>query len=294
MTRLVHATDLHWYMRPPLRSVTGKRVFGSANLYLRGRVRHFSPEVQRLAVAKLAELEPDIAVITGDLTAQALHQEFARARQALDPLLHAAPTMVMNGNHDVYTAGSARNDRIAQYFPDTLHRIEGGISRLDHGPVTVIGLDPCRPHWSASGVVPAVQLDALAVLLTNSDLQSQHVVLALHYPILHPNGEVYDRPAHGLRNASALIDVLRAAPKRPVAILHGHRHHGYRIDLDLGDVAVPIFNPGSSGQAFDPRTERAACVNLYTIDDGRVDVTRYRHDGIDFVEEQGGAYSSGR
>ena len=295
MIRLVHATDLHWFVPPPWRRVPGKRTFGMANLYLRGRVHHFDAAVQQQAVEAMVRAAPDVAVLTGDLTAQALPEEFEAARVALDPLLRAAPTLVMNGNHDVYTRGAAREDRIARAFGPWLHRGDGGLARLDVDWLTIFGLDPCRPHWSASGLVPAAQLDALARALRDPGLDGRVVVLALHYPLLHPKGVLYDGAGHGLRNAAALIDLLRAAPHRPRAVLHGHRHHGYRVDLELGDATIPVFDPGSGGQAHDAVRDRAACVNVYEIEpDGAISVERLRHDGLRFAPEPGGAYATGR
>jgi hypothetical protein len=67
------------------------------------------------------------------------------------------------------------------------------------------------------------------------------------------------------------------------------------VDLDLGGRTAAILNPGSGGQAHEPETDRAACVNVYGFSrDGRVEVDRLRHDGATFVPEQGGAYRTGR
>ncbi|TVQ92765.1 MAG: metallophosphoesterase [Deltaproteobacteria bacterium] len=296
MIRLAHATDLHWFTPPSLRRVPGKRLLGTANLYLRGRVHHFDRTVQQAAVQAMLQAEPDIAVITGDLTALALPEEFELARRDLSPLLETVPTLVMNGNHDVYTVGSSKQDRIAERFGPFLHRIEGSrVARLDHDYLTLLALDPCRPHWSASGRLPSEQLDTLRAQLHDPSTTDRVVVIALHYPLLHPDGSLYDKVGHGLRNASDLIALLREAPVRPSAILHGHRHHGYRIDLDLGDAKVPIFNPGTGGQRYEPDHDRAACVNVYGIGpDGAVTVERHRHDGERFVPEPGGAYATGR
>ena len=69
---------------PPWSKLAGKRLLGTANLYLRNRRKHFDAEVQTHLVRDIAALEPDAVVITGDLTAQALPQEFALARELLD------------------------------------------------------------------------------------------------------------------------------------------------------------------------------------------------------------------
>ena len=108
-------------------------------------------------------------------------------------------------------------------------------------------------------------------------------------------GDVYDNGRHGLTNARDLIEVLRAAPKRPIAVVHGHEHHGFRVDLALDELKVPIFDPGSGGYAHMPERRRAACMNLYEIDArGVLRVERYMYGADGFLPEAGGAYATGR
>lgn len=292
--RLVHTTDIHWYAPPPLLSIPGKRILGSANLFLRGRKHHFDLQVQRALVSAMVDAQPDAVVITGDLTAQALPAEFEIAKAELSPILSRFPTLIQTGNHDVYTRGSARDRRIQQWFGDWMFEGPHGLAQLDVPGVTVVGVDASRPHVAASGKVPDVQLAALPGQL--EAVPADHaIVLALHYPVLGRDGQPYDGWEHGLRNARDLIEVLRASRRRPDLIIHGHIHHGFQTSLDLGDVQVPIVNPGSGGYAHLPQVDRAGCFNIYTFDDAKlVDVERFRFDGTMFVPEAGGAYASGR
>ena len=299
--RVAHLTDLHWFHPPALGDLCApKRLLGSANLYLRGRRGDFPAAMQDAAVAHVAALAPDLVVITGDLTATALAAEFAAARAALAPLLDRFPTLILPGNHDRYTRGADRSDRMRATFgawfhsPPPAHPGDRPLGRLDIGALTCIALDPTRPTGlSASGEVPPAQLDALAELLRSDALEGRTWLLALHYPILDRRGHPYDGWAHGLRNARALIQVLADAPRRPVAILHGHTHHGYTVPLPLPGGDVPIFNCGSSGYAWKPAQGRAAAVNLYTVGEA-TEVTRYLYDGAGFRAEAGGAYATGR
>lgn len=287
--RIAHATDIHWFVPPALSRLAGKRSFGTTSLYLRGRRHHFDPTVQQQLVRSLLDAEPDLVVLTGDLTAQALPEEFELARRTLDPLLQRLPTLVQNGNHDVYTGGAMREGRLAATFGPWLHRIgDDPIARVDLGEVTVLGLDPCRPHWSASGRLPSDQLARLRQLLDDPALAERSVLLAQHYPVVNPIDEPYDNPYHGLRNARELMALLDGVKVRPLALLHGHKHHGYRARLPNG---TPTLNPGSSGYAHDPPRARAAHFNVYTVQDGTLaDVTRFRHDGTTFVPLDGDPY----
>jgi 3',5'-cyclic AMP phosphodiesterase CpdA len=296
MMRIAHATDIHWFVPPNLSDLWSfKRSLGIANLYLRGRKDHFPEKVQADLVARIAELAPDMVVITGDLTATALRAEFAKARAALEPLLSTFPTLVIPGNHDVYTRGAQGERRIRKFFEPWMHLV-GPLGRLDLDDLTVLGLDPNRANLVvASGELPREQLDALATQLADPALRDRSVLLAIHYPLLDRNGQIYDRAEHGLTNARELVAVLDRAPKRPLAILHGHEHHGFRVPLPLADgSSIPIFNCGSSGYAYRPDRRRAAAFNVYTVAEGGIVVDRYLYGPDGFAPEPGGAYATGR
>ncbi|MEZ4236500.1 MAG: metallophosphoesterase [Myxococcota bacterium] len=294
--RIAHATDIHWFTPPSLRDFAPKRVIGTLNLYARGRRHMFADTVQSQLVAHIQSLEPDLVLITGDLTAQALPSEFAKARDALAPLLTSHASLVLPGNHDVYTPGSVRHGLFAQTFaawsgvPDPAG---SGLVRVDVGNLTAIGLDPNRPTWiTAAGKVPRAQLARLAALLADPELADRHVVLGIHYPIVDHTGALYDEPTHGLLNAQALVDVLDQAPKRPLFVACGHVHRGFLAPLVLSDGArVPIVDCGSSGHSYAER--RHASMGLYDIDDdGQVTFRRHVHDGERFVPEVGGPFAA--
>lgn len=295
--RIAHITDIHWMEPPYWKVLNSKRVLGTANLYLRGRRHHFTERVQGALIAHLLELEPDLVLITGDLTAQALPLEFEKAKRALTPVLERTPVFVIPGNHDVYTLGAQRDRRIHTWFGDWMGLSDGShIGRLDVGDVTCLGLDPNRPTWlSASGWLPPEQLEDLSDTLALPELADRFVILCMHYPLLDRHGEIYDGRNHGLLNARELIAVLDAAPHRPSLIVHGHEHHGFHVDLQLTDAAVPIYNCGSSGYAFMPTARRAAAMNVYQVDGAQLaGVDRYLFDGERFAPEAGGAYATGR
>ena len=234
-------------------------------------------------VEHLVALAPDLVVISGDLTAQGLQAEFDVARAALAPVLDRFPTFVVPGNHDVYTPGAAREDRIASRFGPWLHR-DGAIARYSVPGLTVFGLDPNRATWfDASGVVPQAQLLALAAALAGPIPSDDFVLLVLHYPIIGADGALYAGRSHGLRNAAELVAVLDAAPRRPDVVLHGHVHHGYRSSIPVAGDAIPSIDCGSSGHAFLPARGWYAAMNLLHVEGARlVAVDAYHHDGERF------------
>lgn len=104
--------------------------------YALGRAKRFSLQVQRQLVAAMASVKPDVVLITGDLTSQALESEFELARTELQGLLDAAPrgSFVIPGNHCVYTRPAAKQRLLQRYFgkwmddgPDVQVGGEGGV-----------------------------------------------------------------------------------------------------------------------------------------------------------------------
>ncbi len=276
--RIAHASDIHWLQIPPLGRLAGKRMLGGLNLLL-GRGRHFDRQVQRGLVQHLIDLAPDVVVLSGDLTQSALEDEFAAAREDLQPLLDALPVFIVPGNHDLYTPGARDSRRIHGFFGPWMH-LDGPIARLDLGEITLLGLDPNRPGLLSSGLLPQDQLDALREVLANPALADRTAVLVIHYPLLDEHGATYDHFSHGLRNAADLIALLRAAPKTPTLLVHGHDHHAYNTTLDAPAGNVEIYCCGSSGYAHAPHSHRVARMNVYELEAGRlIGVERYAHDG---------------
>ncbi len=303
--RIAHLTDIHFQVPPAWSDLFGKRALGAANLYVRGRAREFSLDVQRAAIACAAAQEPDVVVVSGDLTAMALPTEFAAAREAFAPLLDRQPSLVIPGNHDAYTPDAVAARHTEQAFGRWMHLTPDGVGLLRvadaHGPVTLLGLDPNRPTGlHSSGLLPAHQLEATRRAL--ADAGSERVVVAVHYPPVGPSGAPYDGMNHGLRNARSLLATLVAAPRRPVAVLCGHKHHGYRVDVHVdADGAthpaaggLPIIDAGSAGLVYDAGHKRAGAVCVHDVDaDGAVTTERFLWDGAAFTPEAGGAFASG-
>ncbi len=83
--RIAHVTDLHWMdlSFPSWKYLTFKRLVGYTNIHLLGRKKMFSDEVRTQVIDKIAELKPDVVLITGDLTSVGLPSEFQMAHRGL-------------------------------------------------------------------------------------------------------------------------------------------------------------------------------------------------------------------
>jgi len=270
--------------------MSGKRLLGTANLYLLGRKSKFSPAVQEAAVSAVVAAEPDVVVFTGDLTAQALDAEFSAARELLDPILSRFPTIMIPGNHDTYVRESTPGDRMRDLFGEWMG--SGMPSAEVHHGVRFVRLETCRCHPLSSGWTPTEQLDAAKELLHSSE--AEYTFLCIHYPLLDRNGMPYGPATRALANAESVREFIRTTPGID-AIVHGHEHHGFRTQIDGPNGPVEILNPGSSGYAHLPEKNRTAHLCFYTVEGGELRaIERLTYDGDSFAPEPGGPFATGR
>jgi 3',5'-cyclic AMP phosphodiesterase CpdA len=260
--RVLHFSDVHvdvplW--RLPWRDMLGKRLVGGANLVLR-RHRHFRearPKLRQLA--RFAQRERiDLVVCTGDYTALGTAPELQAAREAVQALTtRPLGYVTVPGNHDLYLPDAVDDRRFERAFGDLLsaghwpERAVDGIYPAVHlygdalAVVTINSARPNPPILRSSGRIPEAQLQTLASILDEPELQPRSVLVATHYAPRLRDGSP-DHFRHGLENADALLEVCRRKTPR-LAVLHGHTHWRYHLGPASG---LPhIFGAGSATYA---------------------------------------------
>lgn len=283
--KLLHMTDVHFLRSPGVAGSIGKRTLGLVNLKVLGREHYFDADgIVPLAIADALEHAPDLFVMTGDMTALSVEEEFVAARAAFAPLLESLPSVVVPGNHDIYTSGAMRDARMERHFgpwmgggtwdpqrKEWVGRAQPANGdpmpwpvRFRFGGVDVIATNPCKPGLRAYGRFGDGAIARAEALVRESRGDGQAVIYLLHYPVLEPGGLPYTHGGHCLRDLPELLESLRRAP--PDAILHGHKHIAFREQLRVdAERAVPIFGCGSTSAAS-PLPNRAA--GYYLIDVG--------------------------
>ena len=99
-------------------------------------------------------------------------------------------------------------------------------------------------------------------------------MLLIHHPPVRNRWSVL----RGLRDRGALGKILRRVGCE--LVLHGHEHRDLRAELPGPGGPIPVIGVGS-GTYTDPRPERRARYNIYTIDPERrrlVAIERRVHD----------------
>jgi 3',5'-cyclic AMP phosphodiesterase CpdA len=259
--RFVHCSDVHItgdYFRAPLK-LGWRRWVARVELTAGGRGRAFREAPRTLAaIGRAATQQGAHLIVSGDLTAYALEEEFRGARAALGAAAEdPRRCTVVPGNHDTFTRGSVRTQRFAQHFGHLTvsdlpeHCREGAfpfVRLLGEGQdrAAVVGLCsarlPLMPGLSYGRIGPA-QLEGLAALLADPRLDGRAVLVVVHHAPLNGRQRA-DHAHHGLLDAAALLALVRG-PR--FAVLHGHIHQRYH---HAATAERPhLFGAGSSTQA---------------------------------------------
>ena len=266
--RIAHISDLHALdLRgvSPLRFLN-KRLAGGINL-LRKRAAHHPVRILDALCEDLNREALDHIVVTGDLTNLSFPSEFARARQAIDTLqLGPQNVSVIPGNHDVYVWEA--------YFAHHFEKAFSAYCQSDEAPadsapqfpftrvrdgVAIIGCSTALPSPPplADGWLGRRQLREIGDAL---ERQAGHFrVLLIHHPPVPYRLDLL----RALRDRGALAKVLRRTGCE--LILHGHEHRDLHAELLGPEGPIPVIGVGSSTYN-DPRPERRARYNIYTID----------------------------
>lgn len=231
MTKLIHITDLH---------------FG-------GEI----PEAVEAAVAFAHAEEPDLVLVTGDITLNGLPREFRAAAAWLARL--PQPVLVTPGNHDtpywnLLLRALVPFQRYRRYIGEPHWgewRGDGVVVRTIN---TARGAQP-RPDWSKGAIKMRHIDDALAAFET-ADPDALRIV-ACHHPLIesigpHVTGGVRRGHMAAQRLAAGGVDL----------IVTGHIHNPFADPLPFGDERTYAVGGGTLSQRLrgTPATLSTLCV----------------------------------
>jgi 3',5'-cyclic AMP phosphodiesterase CpdA len=257
--RFLHCSDVHitadYRAKSPF-ALGWRRWPALAELSLGGRAHHYAKARQTLSqiAADATALGVDHLIVSGDLTAYALPEEFDGARDALKPWVDdGRRCTVIHGNHDTYTPQAVADRLFEQRFlhlqqsdlPTFCSEGQYPFVKLLGDEAAVVGLLSARvpqlPGFSF-GVIGPAQLASLRALVTHPALDGRAVLVAVHHAPLNAQGEP-DKRLHGLTDARALFEVVRG---ERFAVLHGHIHRRYHHAPT--ESRPHLFGAGSSTQ----------------------------------------------
>ncbi|MET0508624.1 MAG: metallophosphoesterase [Burkholderiaceae bacterium] len=187
---------------------------------------HFGTEVPEVVAALRrlnAEIEPDLLVISGDITQRATRAQFKLARAFVDSLAPQA-VLALPGNHDVPLIN------LALRMVDPFRRFRAAFGHVlepvhDSESMLVIGVNTVRPRWHKDGAVSPLQIARVADRLAAARVEQLRIVVT-HQPIevIRPQ----DRPNRLVRAEAAAKAWVAAGAD---LVLGGHIHLPYFVSL---------------------------------------------------------------
>lgn len=268
LQRIAHLSDIHLSCPGPtfLRMWTSKRILGGTNMLLFRR-REYRNAALPLILSHLEEQNPDLVVVSGDLSTTALSHEFALAQNYLQPFIKAGRLMTIPGNHDIYTQREQRS-RLYERFFGTCHGDHGQEAypfvRTLGDDVALIGVNTCLAtgFFQAWGEVSTEQLEALPALLDAH--RERYRIVVLHHYLQDRHGA----PGHRrrwLRNREQVLDIL--AEHGADMVLHGHDHARYEYTVPGPEGSeISVYNPGPTTR-HSHMPERRGGYQIYHVED---------------------------
>jgi 3',5'-cyclic AMP phosphodiesterase CpdA len=266
MARLVHLSDLH---------------FGAHD-------EDIVEEVER----KVAELEPDLVVISGDFTQRARTEQFKEACAFLERLRDSGNEVLgVPGNHDVPLYDVLRRflsplARYRRFIDETLCPF------IELPGVAVLGINTARSLTFKNGRISEEQVEFIHEAFSRTDPEATRV-LVTHHPLYSvPVGEQLER---AVGRQELALDAIEEAGVD--LVLAGHAHHA-----STHDASDLVTRSGGAlviqaGTATSIRVrEQDQSFNTIDIDDGRVTVTvnNWTGDTFEPAESQPYQYQGGR
>jgi Icc protein len=222
----------------------------------------------------LREAAVDHLVVTGDLTLSAEPREFERAAELLRPWAEQGKLTVLPGNHDVWTVESVETGRfLREVGPDGRGMRKAAPSYPHVAPLgddaVLVALDSARwgedPH-ATPGRLGTEQLKAARELARTHEKAGRAVILAFHHHVVLPPERVASDAWVARMPLADADQVVRLAAELPIAaVLHGHRHTAFRVDLPGVAGPTPVFCAGSATRVADEPVRRARA-QIYELD----------------------------
>lgn len=216
----------------------------------------------------VARLDPDVVVVSGDLTQRARAREFAAARQFLDAL--PAPRIVVPGNHDVPLHNVFHRmlrplDKYKQFITADLS------PRFVDDEIAVLGINTARSMVIKNGRISPEQIAEVRALFSRLP-DAVTKIIVTHHPFDLPASEDDDDLV-----GRAALAMHTFAECRVDLLLAGHFHESHAGDTSeryriVGHSALVV----QAGTATSTRGRgETNSFNVLRIEHPRIELTRY-------------------
>jgi 3',5'-cyclic AMP phosphodiesterase CpdA len=210
----------------------------------------FLPQHLERAIAEVNELEPEVVVISGDLTSNGFKDEYTLAREYLNRV-ECESIVVIPGNHDSRNVGYVHFEEL---FGD-----RNSVLRV--GNATIVAVDSSEPDLDNGQIGRGRYRWIEEQFREDADLR----LFVLHHHLLPVPGTGRERNI--VNDAGDTLECLQRA--RVDLVLAGHKHVPYAWRLE--DLFVVNAGTVSSSRL---RGKGRPCYNVVEVDGTHVDVWR--------------------
>jgi Icc protein len=211
---------------------------------------YFVPNLMERAIVEINELQPDLFMVTGDLTEMGFRQEYLLAKSYLDRI-ECPQRLVIPGNHDSRNVGYVHFE--ALFGPrGVVWRGEG---------LTVVGVDSTEPDLDHGHIGRARYPWLESQFAPPADFR----IFMLHHHLLPVPGTGRERNV--VYDAGDVLEVLQRC--RVDLVLSGHKHVPYAWRLE--DIFV--VNTGTAC-SLRLRGNTKPCYTIIVLDKDEVRVER--------------------
>lgn len=241
---------------------------------------HFGTErapVQRALHTLVRELQPDVLVLSGDITQRATRAQFAAARAFVD-LLGVAEVLAIPGNHDIPLFNAVAR----LFWPYARYRQAFGAAleaEYENDELLLLTLNTTRWYRHIDGALSNAQIERVAARLERAPSSRWRIVVT-HQPLAVSSGADAHNLLHG--HAQALP---RWATAGADLVMGGHIHLPYMVPLLEGrSTRASGFWAVQAGTALSDRVRSDApnSVNLLRIEGGSGQARRLRVERWDY------------
>jgi 3',5'-cyclic AMP phosphodiesterase CpdA len=140
------------------------------------------PVVAKGILRDLADVQPHLTVVTGDLTQRARRAQFRAAREFLDRV--SAPMIAVPGNHDIplYNLGARFGWPLAGFRTHITRDLQ---PQFQDAEIAVAGVNTARPNTWKDGRVSIDDIERLRAFFCQQPRQT-FKILAAHHPFIPP------------------------------------------------------------------------------------------------------------
>jgi 3',5'-cyclic AMP phosphodiesterase CpdA len=219
----------------------------------------FREELLVNAIDELNSLDPDVTIITGDITENGYYLEFQKAVPYLDEI--KSPILVVPGNHDARHVGDECFEELIKNRYDILKDKKHGLK--------VIGLDSSEPDLDY-GRVGRSQQNWMEKELVNADEENLYKIIALHHHII-PVPKT-GRERNVLSDAGDILQSLMSG--RADLVLSGHKHMPH-----VWMMEETAFITAGTVSSLRLRGKELSSFNTLNIEDDFIEIILNRADG---------------